>query len=116
MVSEAARHKYIESQERAVREKERRAVVYSADDVKGSYPRTGGAHQTEGLETAPFHRLVLLAREHVYPDGAWNADTAPRRDESVRPSRTSVIMNYQRGVAGQFWLIPRSNSFFLFLF
>jgi hypothetical protein len=60
----------------------------------------GGAHQTEGLETGPFHRLVLLAREHVYPDGVWNAETSPRHDESVRPSKKSVVMDYQRGVAG----------------
>jgi hypothetical protein len=79
---------------------DRRVVIYSADDPRNAYPRTGGAHQTEGLETAPFHRLVLLARDQVYPDGAWNAETSPRRDETVRPAKDAFLHELQLGLAG----------------
>jgi hypothetical protein len=89
MIAGVCLHRYLEVHGGQT---DRNVIIYSADDVKGGYPRTGGAHQTEGLETAPFHRLVLLAREHVYPDGVWNADTSPRCDDSVRPSKKAVVM------------------------
>jgi hypothetical protein len=81
--------------------KNRKVIIYSADDVVKAYPRPGGSHQTDGLETAPFHRFVLLARDQVYPDGYWNVDTAPRRDETVRPAKEAVLHELQRGLAGK---------------
>jgi hypothetical protein len=80
--------------------KDRKVVIYTADDPRNAYPRPGGSHQTDGLETAPFHRFILLARDQVYPDGVWNAETSPRRDETVRPARDSVLHKFQHGLAG----------------
>jgi hypothetical protein len=80
---------------------DRKEVFYTADDPVEGYPRTGGAHQPDGLETGPFHRLVMLARDLVYPDGTWNVETSPRRDETVRPAAKEGLMReYQNGLAG----------------
>jgi hypothetical protein len=82
----------------------RNLVIYSADDHKGAYPRTGGAHQPDSTESAPFHRFVLLARALVYPDGFWNVETSPRRDETVRPGQNTFLLELQHGLAGEYSL------------
>jgi hypothetical protein len=79
----------------------RNLVIYSADDPKEAYPRTGGSHQPDSLESGPFHRFVLLARDLVYPDCYWNIETSPRRDETVRPGQNSILLEMQHGLAGK---------------
>jgi hypothetical protein len=79
---------------------ETKSVIYTADDPK-DYPRTGGGQQHEGLDSGPFHRFILLARDLVYPDCYWNVETSPRRDETVAPRRNSILLEMQHGLAGK---------------
>jgi hypothetical protein len=46
----------------------------------------------------------MLARALVYPDGLWNVETSPRRDETVRPGQNTFLCELQHGLAGEYSL------------